>query len=120
MTTTLKAIIITASICIAIFVTILIVQRVSFNRTLQEKTELAYLKGKGEVLIEQSKYLIDGVNNSLNSLKVEIDDTKTIISAMKEVSKNVSETIHNFLNRLTELDNAYNTLHDAWANSKRH
>jgi uncharacterized protein YoxC len=112
--------IIIVGICLILFLSIYVFQYVSFNQRLQRETTLSYLKGKAETMIENSKYLIEKTNKSLEELKITLDDTKAIISTMKEVYKNVSETMHNFLNRLIELDNAYNTLYGAWSNSKRH
>lgn len=111
--------IIIVGICLVLFLSIYVFQYISFQNRLERETTLAYLKGKAETMMENSKYLIDKVNKSLEGLKITLDDTKVIISAIKEVSKNVSETMHNFFSRLTELDNAYNTLFNAWTNSKR-
>ncbi len=111
--------IITVGVCVVLCVVVLIIQAISHASDLKEKTYTAYLKGKSEVLIEQSELLIDGVNKSLIEFKARIDEYKSYITIIKEVSKDVSDKVNTILTRINELDNAYKTLFSAWSNSKR-
>lgn len=111
--------IIIVGVCVIVCIIILIVQAISHHNELKQQTHIAYLQGKNEVLIQQSKTLLDEINNSLTTFKTTIDDTKTIITSMKEVSNNVSEQVKIIIAHITKLDNAYNTLYGLWSNSKR-
>jgi archaellum component FlaC len=88
-----------------------------FKHKAKQIEQIAYLRGQNEVLLEDSKELIDEVDRSLTEFKARLEDYKNTMTEIQGVTKDVLQKISDFSDILCELDSDFNTLYDLWTKS---
>jgi len=112
-----KFIIITIIVSIVLISAISILQFVYYRAELKKQTEIAFLKGQTETLLENNQKNVNDVKKHLEEFKYKLEEYNEFINNIKETSDNVKKQMEDFNNRLYSVDNAFTELYSIWTNS---
>jgi predicted translin family RNA/ssDNA-binding protein len=114
----LKIIIITISVSIVIIVAVSIIELICFRAEIKKQSEIAYLKGQTETLLETNKQNLNEVENALTEFKSKLKEYNDLIKNIKEVGENVKKQLEDFNDRLYSVDTVFRELYDIWSNAE--
>jgi peptidoglycan hydrolase CwlO-like protein len=114
----LKYILITIGVCVVLSAVFYIIQEVRHKRELKQRTEIAYIRGKSETLIDNSEFLINQIDIQLKNFEKKIDNYNKTIDKLREVTDNVNKKVVNLSNIINQFDIVFTDLHNSWTGSE--